>query len=136
MKTFALDLCDSMQTTHFPAVTELVAADGSGAFGIRAGHARFVAALRYGLLRFSTADGTIRYAALPGGILRFADDRLEIVSARFFLGDERSGLVQKMTQELAREDSDVRQSRLALARIEQTLMRHLGELAGRTGSAA
>jgi F-type H+-transporting ATPase subunit epsilon len=133
MKSFALTLCDSAQTAEFPAVTQCVASDQTGAFGILASHAPMVAVLRYGLLRFSTADGRIRFVALPGGILRFSDNHLEIVTSRFFLGEQRETLVDQMAEELAREDSDVRQSRLALAQIEQTLLQHLGELAGRTG---
>jgi F-type H+-transporting ATPase subunit epsilon len=136
LRTFALTLMDSTQTQQFAAVRECQAADASGSFGLLAGHAPFVAVLRYGLLRFTNGDSVSHYVAFPGGILRFADNHLQVVTSRFFSGDERQVLVDRMTAEIAREDSDVRQARQTLAKIEQTLMRHLGELSSRAGSAA
>ena len=90
-----------------------------------------VAVLRYGLLRFLNGTGVWHYAALPGGVLRFADNSLSIVASRFFLGNERAVLVDKLAAEMAREDSDIHSARATLAQIERTLMRRLGELSER-----
>lgn len=128
MSAFALTLLDSTQVQRFDAVTECIAADATGSFGILAGHERTVAVLRYGLLRFVNGDGAWHYAALPGGVLRFADNTLNIVASRFFLGDEREALADKLAAEMAREDSDIHSARATLAQIERTLMRRLGEL--------
>lgn len=130
MNTFALTLCDSMRAERFPAVTQFIGADDSGAFGVLARHARTVAVLRYGLARF-LADGKWRYLALPGGVLRFSDNVLTITAARYFLGEERSRIAEQLAAELAREDSDVHAARATLAEIERTLARRLGELSAR-----
>ena len=49
MKSFALHLHDSHGAEHFDDVVQFIAADGSGSFGVLAGHAHMVAVLRYGL---------------------------------------------------------------------------------------
>ncbi|MGB9151649.1 MAG: F0F1 ATP synthase subunit epsilon [Alphaproteobacteria bacterium] len=128
MKDFSLTLLDSTQTQKFEGVTQCVAADATGSFGLLAGHENLVAVLRYGLLRFCDSAGKWRYAALPGGILRFAGNTLSIVTSRYFAGDEREKLVTQLAEEMARENSDIRNARATLAQIEQTLIRRLGEL--------
>lgn len=130
MNTFSLILFDSSQVQHFDAVTQCIAADATGSFGILAGHERLVAVLRYGLLRFSNGTGTWHYAALPGGVLRFANNHLSVITSRYFTGDDAQVLVTQLEAEMAREDSDVSNARATLAQIEQTLMQRLGELGG------
>lgn len=131
MNCFALDLLDSHGADRFTAVRCFVAADASGSFGLLAGHEPMVAALRYGLARFEDAEGIWRYAALPGGILRFAADRLTVTTVHYFLGTERGTLLERLAAEMARADSDIARSRATLAEIEHSLVRRLGELTGR-----
>lgn len=132
MNTFSLNLHDSMRAEHFDNVTQFIGADGSGSFGVLAGHARMVAVLRYGLARFVDASGKWRYLTLPGGVMSFVDNRLTIVTVRYFLGDERELICEQLAQEMNRTDSDVHTSRATLAEIEHALMRRLGELGGRS----
>lgn len=128
MKTFSLELTDSRQSRRFEAIRQFIGADDSGSFGILAGHAPLVAVLRYGLARFQSPDGDWRYAALPGGVLRYADGHLSVTSVRCFVGSERDELVAQLAQAMADEDSDLHAARRTLADIEQSLMRHLAEL--------
>ncbi|MDE2625146.1 MAG: F0F1 ATP synthase subunit epsilon [Betaproteobacteria bacterium] len=130
MKTFLLELLDSQGADHFAAVRQFIAADASGSFGILAGHEPMVAVLRYGLARFEDGEGQWHYAALPGGTLRFAGNRLTVASVHYFLGQQRNTLLQQLAGEMARTDSDIARARATLTEIEHSLLRRLGELAG------
>lgn len=129
-RTFVVDLHDNHGADRFDDVVQFVAADESGSFGLLAGHARFVAVLRYGLARFADSGGRWRYLALPGGVLDFRDNRLSLATVRYFLGEERDGICRQLEEEMARTDSLVHASRSTLAEIEHALVRRLGELSG------
>ena len=133
MKTFALELINSLQSQTFGNVTHFIGADNSGSFGILAGHAPLVAVLRYGLARFLDENGSWLYVALPGGVLRFTKNRLTVTSAHYFLGADRDKLAQQLAEAMQAEDLDVHNARATLARIDQALMRRLAEL-GQTES--
>lgn len=127
MKTFACELLDHRGGEHFEA-RQFIAADASGSFGLLAGHAPLVAVLRYGLARFEDAGGSWHYLALPGGVLRFAGNRLSLATVRYFLGAERASLCEALAAEMARADSDVAAARVTLAKIEHSLLHRLSEL--------
>ncbi|EXI90087.1 MAG: F0F1 ATP synthase subunit epsilon [Candidatus Accumulibacter regalis] len=131
MNSFALHLHDSHGADRFDDVVQFIAADGSGSFGVLAGHARMLAVLRYGLARFVDSAGHWRFIALPGGVLAFAENRLTLATVHYFLGDERAAICQQLADELARVDSDVHTSRATLTEIEHALVRRLGDLSGR-----
>ena len=131
MTCFALPLQDSHGGARFDAVVQFIAADGSGSFGILAGHARMLAVLRYGLARFVDSAGRWHFLSLPGGVMSFADNRLTLATVRYFLGDERAGICRQLEDEMARLDSDVHSSRATLTEIEHALLRRLGEMSGR-----
>ncbi len=128
MRTFTLTVMDGAAVTVFENITQCIAADASGAFGIMADHEPAVAVLRYGLLRFCDADGVWRYAAMPGGVLRFERNRLSLMTVTCFIGDARDALVGRLAQEIARADSEARTSRSALNEIEHLIMRRLAVL--------
>ncbi len=130
MRTFNLQLLDSHGDAEFAAVTQFIGADGGGSFGILAGHRRMVVVLRYGLARFSDVSGRWYYLALPGGVLRFADNRLCIACVRYFLGDDRQLICEQLAQELASADSELHAARATLSEIERSLVRRLAELSG------
>ncbi|MBE2259826.1 MAG: F0F1 ATP synthase subunit epsilon [Candidatus Accumulibacter sp.] len=131
MNGFALHLHDSHGSDHFDDVVQFIAADGSGSFGVLAGHARMVAVLRYGLARFVDGHGHWRYLALPGGVLNCTGGRVSLATVRYFLGDERATICRQLADEMARTDSDVHTSRTTLTEIEHALLRRLGDLSGR-----
>jgi len=135
MSAFTLTLRDCRGSARFDAVTRLVAADATGSFGLLAHHEPMVAVLRYGLARFLDA-GTWRYVALPGGVLRFAENAASIATVHYFLGEERSAIVGELQAEMRRSDSEVRRVETALAEIEESLIRRLGELGGTSARGA
>jgi F-type H+-transporting ATPase subunit epsilon len=109
-------------------VSQFIGADAGGSLGLLASHAHCVAVLRYGLARFREADGAWRYLTMPGGVLRFADNRLTITTVRYFLGDDPDLLCERLAEEMARADSDIHAARATLTEIERSLMRRLAEL--------
>jgi F-type H+-transporting ATPase subunit epsilon len=131
MKNFVLTLLDSHGSERFDNVTRFIAADDNGSFGLLAGHVRMIAVLRYGLARFCDTTGVWRYAAFPGGVLRFADNQLIVVTVRYFLGAERNAICDQLAAAMARTDSEIRKARATLAEIEHSLVRRLIELSGR-----
>jgi F-type H+-transporting ATPase subunit epsilon len=133
MKTFATELLDGHGADRFTAVRQFVAADASGSFGLLAGHEPMVAVLRYGLARLEDADGQWHYVALPGGVLRFAGNRLTLATVHYFLGMERDRLVEQLASEMSRADSDIALARATLTEIEHSLVRRLTELATHGG---
>ena len=133
MKRFELRLLDGLTSQTFSDISRFVAADDGGSFGILAGHAPMIVLLRQGLARFCDASEKWYYLALPGGVLRFADNRLTISTVRYFVGDQRDEICQQLTDELARTDSQVHSARLTLTQIERSLVRRLAELSSHGG---
>lgn len=133
MKSFALMLLDTKGSQFFEAVTRFIGADADGSFGVLAGHVPMVALLRYGLARFTDSEGRWHYLALPGGVMRFADNRLTVTTVRYFLGEQRDEICQRLTDELAETDSELHAARATLSEIERSLVRRLAELSARGG---
>lgn len=128
MNSFTLTMVDATRSLSFDSVSRCIASDDSGSFGIMAGHEHMVATLRAGLLRFMNGDGIWHYAATPGGVLRFAENRLDIVTSRFFTGDDSKTLAGELADEMARSNSDIHNARASMLQIENRLMQQLGKL--------
>lgn len=128
MSAFSLVFCGADAVERFDGVVRFIGFDAGGSFGILPGHETAVAVLRYGLARFQDTSGTWRYAALPGGVLRFAANAMTIVAARCFIGSDRAALAERLTADLARADSELHAMRATLDGIERTLIRRLGDL--------
>lgn len=133
MSGFEFQVLDSRGGESFAGVTHFIGADDSGSFGILAGHSHTVVVLRYGLARFLDRDGVWHYLALPGGVLRFAENRLTVATLRYFLGDDRRRICEQLARELERTDSEIHKARATLSEIERSLVRRLVELSGRGG---
>jgi F-type H+-transporting ATPase subunit epsilon len=132
MNTFTLTLIDTSEMTRFEGVRQLIAADEGGSFGILAGHAHTVALLRYGLARFIDDGGVWRYLAMPGGVLRFADNQLTITTVRYFLGDNPNAICAELEAAMQQTDSEVHRSRAALSEIERSLVKRLADLSNQS----
>lgn len=128
MSGFTLAFCGGDDIEHFDEVMQFIGADDSGSFGILPHHEHTIAVMRYGLARFVDTTGTWRYAAIPGGVVRFADSAMTIIAARYFIGTDRAALADRLAGEMLREDSELRAMRETLAGIERTLIRRLNEL--------
>lgn len=109
-------------------VGKVIAEAEDGEFCLLPRHVDFVAALRPGILYFSTADGNDHFAAIDEGVLvKCGGD----VSVSTFNGVEDSDLerLQKLVEEhyLALDECE-RRARTALARLEAGTLRGFREL--------
>jgi F-type H+-transporting ATPase subunit epsilon len=97
-------------------IRSLRAEDESGAFGVLPGHADLLTVLPPSVVRWTAQDGTTRYCALSGGVLRVAGgNRVAIACRRGAIGDDLSALKAEIeTLRSAELDADRR------ARVEQT----------------
>ena len=131
MRGFRLRLLDTRGSEVFEKITQCIAADDSGQFGILPGHQTMIVVLRYGLARFCDAEGGWRYVALPGGVLRFAEQELTITTQRYFLGDDSHKICEQLAREMANIDSEIHRARATLSEIEHSLVKRLAALSQR-----
>ena len=129
MNFFKLSLLDNRGAEFFENVIEFIGSESEGSFGIRAGHIHTVIILRYGLARFKTKDNIWHYFAVPGGVFHFTSNQLIITAVRYFLGENRQVICQQLTDEMARQDSEVHSARAMLTEIEHTLVLRMTKLA-------
>ena len=125
MPGFTLELASSTRLQHLDGVQSFIGADASGCFGLMAGHEPLATVLDYGLARFRLAEGTWHYLALPGGVLRFADNHLAIATRSFVIGDSLDTVRSALEQETAQEASHRADLGHNLRQLEQALMQRL-----------
>lgn len=131
MNTFTLELHDSSQKQEFTNVYSFVGEDASGSFGLRAGHARFMTILSFGLARFRESKRDWQYVAMPGATLYFHANRLWIGTRRFVLGHDYDRISGLLREQLLSEEQALRQTRSSLRRMEEELLRKLWQLGPR-----
>jgi F-type H+-transporting ATPase subunit epsilon len=125
VKAFALTLHATDRMQRIDQVVAFIGVDRSGSFGICAGHVRFMTTLTIGLARFSSDAQHWRHLAMPGAVLYFDRNELQ-VSTRFYLMDNDPGLMSaQLAQQLAAEEEGLRATRLSLQRMEQAFMSQL-----------
>lgn len=125
MTGFRIRIQDSTHTQDIDAATSFVGEDASGSFGIKAGHARMMASLTFGLARFCTAGGQWQYIAMPGAIVYFANDLLTINTRRFVASDDYERVQQALVETLAAEEQQLSAMKRNLRDIESQIMRRL-----------
>jgi F0F1-type ATP synthase epsilon subunit len=86
-----------------------------------------VTALAAGLVRCRRVDGAIRHLACTGGVLSCRNDRVEIVSARFLIGEREDELVTQLDELLSSEHAERFAGRQSRTDVERALMRRLRE---------
>jgi len=127
MRTLALDLLDGRSERRVDRVVSLVAADDSGQFGILPGHEPMVTALASGLIRCTRADGGLLHVACTGGVLSCRDDVVQIVSARFLVGEHAEALTKQLDRLVAAERAEQVAGRQSRTQVEHALLRRLRE---------
>ncbi|WP_323844206.1 F0F1 ATP synthase subunit epsilon [Microbulbifer magnicolonia] len=132
MKTFSLLLLSATEQQQIDGVTSFVGEDASGSFGILAGHRRSMTALVFGLARFRRGEENWQYLALPGGLLYFLDNRLQICTRHFLIDSDYERIAQMLQRQLLVEEQSLQAMKESLRRMEESLMRRLWQ-AGRRG---
>ncbi|UZR29263.1 F0F1 ATP synthase subunit epsilon [Methylococcus mesophilus] len=128
MRTFALCLRDTHRCEELKGIETFVGVDDTGSFAIRAGHAPLIAALGFGLARFKPEDAAWRYLALPGAVLNFADNRLELLTRRFYLYDDYRIAATALREELETEERTLAETRASIRALEQHMLKRLWQL--------
>ncbi len=127
MSAITLTLLDGRSEHRLDDVVSLVASDDSGQFGILPGHEPLVTALTAGLIRCRGADGRIHHLACTGGVLLCRNDDVQIVSARFLVGEREEELIAQLDRLLGTEKAEHVAGRQSRAQVERALLRRLRE---------
>lgn len=126
MNGFELVVASPARIERIAAVTSFVGRDGSGQFGLLGGHEPFITVLEWGLARFrASGSPDWRYLALPGGTLRFRDDRLQIATRTFVIGEALDTVRAALARDTASETDRRASLRSSLDQLEQALMQRL-----------
>lgn len=128
MNTFTLALHDSAQRLEITDVYSFVGEDASGSFGLRAGHARFMTILSFGLARFRSPNGEWQFVAMPGATLYFHANRLWIGTRRFVLDHDYVRISRLLREQLLAEEQALQKTRSSLRQMEEELLRKLWQL--------
>jgi len=128
MNTFDLHLQDAIHHEHIENVSAFVGEDGSGSFGILAGHARFMTSLVFGLARFRIGDGDWEFLALPGALLYFVDNALYLSTRRYLRDPNYARISSALQEQLVAEEEDLRSMKASLKHMEEEMLRRLWSL--------
>lgn len=125
MNGFTLLLASATRRERIDDVTSFVGADASGAFGILARHARMITVLDFGLARYRVGSGDWQWLALPGAVLRFADNALSIAGRRYVHGADYARIRATLDEELRSEEHRLGALKDHLQRLEREIFRKL-----------
>jgi F-type H+-transporting ATPase subunit epsilon len=107
-------------------VRSLRAEDDSGGFGILPGHADLLTVLPPSVLRWTREDGSTRYCALSGGVLRVAGGkRVAIACRRGAIGDDLPALQAEIAALRSAELDADRKARVEQTRLHARALRQL-----------
>lgn len=107
-------------------IAQLAAADDSGGFAIRSGHAPFLTALPPSVLRLRLDDGAALYAAVAGGMLQVDRDGVTVTSQDAAVGTDLAPLAARVEREQAdrqtrRAEGTATERKLQAALVHQLL---------------
>jgi len=128
MNTFDLHIRDNTHSEHFAQVSDFVAEDASGSFGIRAHHGRLMAAPVFGLARFRIENQPWQYLAMPGALLYFVNNELTINTRRVLIDSDYQRISTALQEQLLAEEENLKSMKDSLHRMEEQVLRRLWEL--------
>jgi F-type H+-transporting ATPase subunit epsilon len=125
MKTFSLSLRDPAHRKDVAGVASFIGQDAGGHFGIQAHHERMLTTLVYGLARYRTADEQWHYVILPGGVLYFLDNVLQLATRRFFEDDDLGRILGDLDRQLRAEEEELGALKENLRHLELEMLRRM-----------
>ena len=128
MSTFVLQLQDALHHEQVDDVESFVARDASGAFGLLAGHERFMTSLGFGLARFRRAGADWEYLAVPGALVSFREDVLTLSTRRYLRDFDYGRISGLLLDRLAAEEQELAAIQQSLQQLEAEMLRRLWEL--------
>lgn len=131
MKSFTVQLLSARSAQRIDDVTGFIGEDATGSFGLLAGHARFMTALRPGLAQIRVGERRRQYLAVPGALLYFVDNMLTLTTRRYVMDSDYERISHILQRELMAEEQELRSVRRSLQVMEEHLLKRLWQL-GRT----
>jgi F-type H+-transporting ATPase subunit epsilon len=128
MNTFSIKIRDNSRFETIDGVISFVGEDASGSFGLLADHARLMTSLVFGLARLRTETGPWQYLAMPGAILLFEDNVLNLNTRRFLLGDDYEDMSNALVEKLAQEEHSLKEMKRTLHQIETNVLKQMLEM--------
>lgn len=128
MKTFTLELLSPTSAELLNNVVSFVARDSSGSFGILPDARRRIAALSYGLAVARFADGRVEYLGLPGGLLYFLNNRLQITCESFVRDSNSEKITEVLQQKRKKDENAVSEIKRSLHRLDEEILRRLSQV--------
>ncbi len=125
MTTFTLHLHSARQSEIIEDVESFVGEDASGGFGLKARHERFMTVMVFGLARYRLTGQPWQYLALPGALVRFADNQLFIDTRRYIRDTDYTRISLALTEQLLREEEVLVGLKQNLRRLEEAMLKHL-----------
>ncbi|SDK18900.1 F0F1 ATP synthase subunit epsilon [Microbulbifer yueqingensis] len=133
MRGFSLELLSATGQRRMDGVVSFVGEDASGSFGILAGHVRSMTSLLFGLARFRCASEEWQYLAVPGGLLYFVDNHLQICCRRFLVDSDYERISTLLQQQLLSEEQALREMKESLRRMEESVLKRLWDISRPAG---
>lgn len=128
MNTFRIMIRDNSRSETIDGVASFVAEDASGSFGLLAGHARLMTSLVFGLARFRTRTGPWQYLAMPGAVLLFDDNVLNLNTRRYLLSGDYVAMSSALVEKLALEERSLMEMKRTLHQIETHVLKQMLEM--------
>jgi F-type H+-transporting ATPase subunit epsilon len=128
MNTFRLVLQDATRAQQINEVSDFIAEDPSGSFGIRAHHARMITSLNVGLARYRIKEGAWQYLAMPGALLYFHGNILSISTRHYLQDDDYDRISTALQEQLLEEEEQMRATKESLRHMEEEILRRMWEL--------
>jgi F-type H+-transporting ATPase subunit epsilon len=131
MSRFTLHVQAATQYERIDDVVSFVGTDGSGSFGLLAGHERMITTLRFGLAQFRSADGGRQYLALPGAVLYFVNNELFINTRQYLRDSDYRRIADALEAQLVNEEANLQTMKNSLRRLEEEMFKRLWKMARR-----
>lgn len=106
-------------------IAQLAAADDSGGFAIRSGHAPFLTALPPSVLRLRLEGGGMLYAAVAGGLLQVGREGITVTSPDAALGSDLAPLAARVEREQAERQTRRAEGTATERKLQAALVHHL-----------
>ena len=113
-------------------IVALQAADASGRFGLRTGHEDFLTVLVPCVVRYQTAEGQERFAAVDGGVLVLEGGRIALVTRDAVVAERLDRVADAAAAMLEGRRLRERTARAEFAELQTSLLHELGEVQRRT----
>lgn len=128
MKTFRLHLMSMTRAESLPDLVSFTGCDTAGSFGILANAYRRITVLVFGLAHFRTVSGQVEYLVLPGGLLYFHGNELNITTTNFVRSVGLAEISAVLDNQLRQEDVELREIKQSLHRLDEEIIKRMYEL--------